>query len=368
MDFQYGNPHSNKESFLLVAFASCARRFCSCAFPCPAELLEEAQIVVEEQAQVVDAVAQHRQALHAHAEGITGVLLGIDTDRGEHIRMHHAAAQQLQPALAPAHVHIRAGLDEGEVGGAEQHFRIALEEQREEAQQVVLEIGQADVLRHVQSLDLMEHRAVGAIEVDAVDAAWADDADRRLALLHGADLHRAGMGAQQARTVERVEGVLHRPRRMRFGNIEGLEVVPVVLDFGALHAFEAHRIEDPLDAADGARHRMQGADFLAAAGQGDVDGFRGQLARQLGFVHRPRLAFQRRRQGLLDAVDLLAEGLALLRRHAAELLQQFGDAAFLAEQIDAQLFQHTRIGGAFDFGGGLAAQFFKISCHCLGNG
>src|SRR5689334_20995201 len=56
------------------------------------ELREEAQIVLEEQAQVVHAIAQHREAVDAHAEGIARVLLGIDAAGLEHLRMHHAAA------------------------------------------------------------------------------------------------------------------------------------------------------------------------------------------------------------------------------------------------------------------------------------
>src|SRR3546814_11448675 len=53
-------------------------------FPCSsrlAELLKKTQIVVEEQPQIVDAVAQHRHALHAHAERVAGIFFGIDTDQ-----------------------------------------------------------------------------------------------------------------------------------------------------------------------------------------------------------------------------------------------------------------------------------------------
>src|SRR2546422_4668819 len=44
------------------------------------QLLQEPDVVVEEQAQVVDPVAQHRQPVDAHAERISGVLLRIDAD------------------------------------------------------------------------------------------------------------------------------------------------------------------------------------------------------------------------------------------------------------------------------------------------
>src|ERR1039458_4161756 len=41
------------------------------------ELLEKAQITFVEQAQIVHAVAQHRQAFHAQTEGITNIFLSI---------------------------------------------------------------------------------------------------------------------------------------------------------------------------------------------------------------------------------------------------------------------------------------------------
>ena len=44
------------------------------------ELPQEANIVIEEQAQVVDAVLQHRQALNPHAEGEAAVFTGVYAD------------------------------------------------------------------------------------------------------------------------------------------------------------------------------------------------------------------------------------------------------------------------------------------------
>src|SRR3546814_11320130 len=45
------------------------------------KLPEEPHVVVEEAAQVVDAVAEHREALHAQAEGKAGVAFGIEIGR-----------------------------------------------------------------------------------------------------------------------------------------------------------------------------------------------------------------------------------------------------------------------------------------------
>src|SRR5690606_9215899 len=68
--------------------------------PPSGKLPEEPHIVLEEGAQVVDAVAQHREALHAQAEGEAGVALRIDAAVAQHVRVDHAATQDLQPAHA----------------------------------------------------------------------------------------------------------------------------------------------------------------------------------------------------------------------------------------------------------------------------
>src|ERR1041385_8827816 len=62
------------------------------------ELVQEAQVVFVEEADVVDAVAQHRHALHAHAEREAGVLLRVVADRFEHRGVDHAAAENFEPA------------------------------------------------------------------------------------------------------------------------------------------------------------------------------------------------------------------------------------------------------------------------------
>src|SRR5690606_12860628 len=86
------------------------------------KLTQEAEIVVEKQPNVVDAVAEHRDALDAHAEREARPPLRIVADVEQHLRMDHAGAQNLQPAFvaadaaagAVAHdaldVHLGAGL------------------------------------------------------------------------------------------------------------------------------------------------------------------------------------------------------------------------------------------------------------------
>ena len=66
------------------------------------ELPQEPQIALQEQPQVVDAVADHRHPLDAQAEREAGVSLGIDARRAQYVRVNQAGAAQLQPAVAPA--------------------------------------------------------------------------------------------------------------------------------------------------------------------------------------------------------------------------------------------------------------------------
>src|SRR5688572_28191560 len=107
---------------------------------------EEADVVLEEVADVADAVAEHREAVDAHAEGEARVARGVVAHALEHDRVHHAAAEDLEPARALAHaalgaapaadealdVHLGAGLDEGEVARAEARLHVGAEEPVEE--------------------------------------------------------------------------------------------------------------------------------------------------------------------------------------------------------------------------------------------
>src|SRR5690606_40513745 len=62
------------------------------------KLPQEAKVVLEEDPQIIDAVAQHGKPLQAGAKGVAGITLGIDADVAEDLWMHHAAAEHFQPA------------------------------------------------------------------------------------------------------------------------------------------------------------------------------------------------------------------------------------------------------------------------------
>ena len=133
------------------------------------ELLQEAHVVFEEQAQVLHAIAKHGEAFNTETEGITGVFGGVDAGVFEHLRVNHAAAQYFQPLdgtvfiAAPLDIHLGGRLSEREVRGAETNLKIVtLEEDAQEVHQHALEVGKTDFLAHIQAFHLVEHGAVGS--------------------------------------------------------------------------------------------------------------------------------------------------------------------------------------------------------------
>src|SRR2546423_5268779 len=265
------------------------------------ELGQEAQVAVEEQAQVADAVAQHRQAIDARAEGEADEALGIEPHVADDLRMDLARARHLEPpafqrAALEHDVDLGAGLGEREVAGAKAQREVGgLEEGLDEVEVHRLQVLEAHVVADPQALDLVEHRRVRGVAVDAVRAARGDDADvghgRRAGVLAGmgagvAQLHRRRVRAQGEPAAfgvlhVDVERVLHRSRGMVLGVVERGEAHPVGLDLGTVGHIEAHRREDLLDALHRARDRMHRAATALAAGQGDVERFGAQLGLEL---------------------------------------------------------------------------------------
>src|SRR5580658_10817310 len=78
------------------------------------------------------------------------------------------------------------------------------------------------------------------------------------------------MGAQQS-PVRKVERVVHRPRRVIGRNVERLEVVEVVLDFGAGGDLEARTAKEGLDAQARLGDGVQTATLFAAPWERHID-------------------------------------------------------------------------------------------------
>ena len=80
---------------------------------------------------------------------------------------------------------------------------------------------------------------------------------------------RSSIGWPSASVAVEIEGVVHRPRRMAFGDVERGEIVPVVLDLGPGRDREAeigedlgelvHHLADRMDAALARRRRPAGS-------------------------------------------------------------------------------------------------------------
>src|SRR5829696_6760175 len=68
------------------------------------ELPQEAQVALEEEPEIRDAVLDHRHPIRAEPESETGVLLRVVADLLEHGRVHHPGATRLEPAGALAHL------------------------------------------------------------------------------------------------------------------------------------------------------------------------------------------------------------------------------------------------------------------------
>ncbi|RMO19822.1 hypothetical protein ALQ47_05273 [Pseudomonas cichorii] len=171
-----------------------------------AKLRQEPQVVVEEQAQIIDAVTQHCQTLDTHAESKALELFRVDAGHAQHVRVDHSAAHDFQPAglladataLAAAHhafhIDFSGRLGEREERRTETHRQFFLEEHAQELFDGAFQIRKVDIAVDQQAFDLVEHRRVGDIRITAVYTTRADDADRRLLRLHGPHLHRRGVG------------------------------------------------------------------------------------------------------------------------------------------------------------------------------
>ena len=195
----------------------------------------------------------------------------------------------------------------------------------------------------------MEHRRVGLVRVAAIDAAGRDDAKWRLLLKHGADLHRARMGAEYrpraVRPLGEIEGVVILPRGMLRRNVERGEIVEVGLDVGAFGDGETHIGEDLGDLVCDLAHRVDAAlgERAFAHRQGDIGALTREPRAQRRAAKRLALGFQRLSDALFELIDRLPEALALFRRYAPERLHQLRDAALLAECRDAHLFERAKV-------------------------
>ena len=111
-----------------------------------------------------------------------------------------------------------------------------------------------------------------------------------------------------------VEGVAARPRRVRVGEVERVEVVAGELDLGALGDPEAEADEDVLDVAPRLGDQVQVAGRARRrAGQRHVDAVAGEARVELGPRERARARLDQRGERLARGVRARADRGALAR-------------------------------------------------------
>ncbi len=220
---------------------------------------------------------------------------------------------------------------------AEADSRILAENALCELRKSSLEIGKGNALVDRQALDLVEDRAVGCIDlIGAVDTAGCDHADRDASPLHLVDLNAGGLRAKQhvAIDVERILLVLCRVVRR---DVQGFEVVVVLLDLRSVDDFIPHADEDVLDLLKCHRIRMQMAALHFPCRERHIDGL-GRKTLVLQLLRDLRL---RRCKCLFDLCSRLVHHLADLRAvfrcHRLHPLQDLRELTLFTEHGDPDL-------------------------------
>src|ERR1017187_6901012 len=254
------------------------------------KLFQKPHVVFVEEADVVDAIAEHGDAFDAEAECPASPDGGIIADVLEHLRMHHAAAGDLQPVLAHlfhergGEINLVARLGVAEIMRSETDLYVAAHEFAEDKFDRALEVADGDALVHVKPLDLVEGRVVrGVGVVTAIHAAGHDDAYGRRLFLHDADLDGRSMSPQKRGTSSltpalspnrggntpsvgcNIEGILGIACRMVGGRVERVEAMILVLNLRPVGHGETNLAERADDVVGDLRERMQFAERAAAA-------------------------------------------------------------------------------------------------------
>src|SRR6185369_9385024 len=157
----------------------------NCIFFGLVELAQKAQVAVKEQAQIIDAIAQHGQSLETRAEGEANVALRIKSVIAYDSRMHLPCPRNLQPSSfqwpgLESHVDFCRRFGKRKERRPEPYLQIvAFKKAPQEIRVHPFKIGEADVLVDPQPLDLVEHGRVGGVRVHTVGAPRHDDLDGR---------------------------------------------------------------------------------------------------------------------------------------------------------------------------------------------
>ena len=242
-------------------------------------------------------------------------------------------------AAIALNIHLCARLGEREVVRTETDDRVLAVQLLCEQLKDALEVAHTDALVNDQTLDLMEQGRVGSVNsVRAVNAARRNDADRRLALFHRADLHRGCLGTQND-IVRDIEGVLRVARRMILRDVQRLEVVVVELDLRAFRDREAKTEENLLELVEDDVQRMLLANHDLVARKGNVNGLSSELFFERRLLEQLFLLVDDGLDLSANVVDELADNRALLRSNVLHTLEQSGQLALLTEELDTRFIE-----------------------------
>src|SRR5438552_425890 len=214
------------------------------------ELPQEADVVLEKDLDIVDAVLEHGETIDADAEGKATDFFRVVVDEAVDGGIDHAGAEEFDPGRAFAlrtgsatrgragspteragDIELYARLGEREIAGAEARFDAGAKKLFYEILDGAGEIAEGNVGVDGEAFDLVEGERMGGVGiVAAIDLAGYDDAHGRLLLLHGANLHGRSVGAKKERRRRafrqvQIEGVHVVADRMKLRDIKRLEIV-----------------------------------------------------------------------------------------------------------------------------------------------
>src|SRR5437016_12497708 len=260
------------------------------------ELPQEADVVLEKDLDIVDAVLEHGETIDADAEGKATDFFRVVVDEAVDGGIDHAGAEEFNPSCTFAlgtgsatsgragstaegagDFELDAWLRERKIAGAEARLDAGAEELFYEIFDGAGEIAEGNVGVNGEAFDLVEgERMRGVGIVAAIDLAGNDDANGRLLLFHGANLHGRSVGAKKERRRRafwqfQIEGVHVVADRMKLRDIQRLEIVVRRFDFGAFDDREADGEENVFDFLEDLADQVMGADGANDSGEREVD-------------------------------------------------------------------------------------------------
>ena len=165
--------------------------------------------------------------------------------------VNHTAAQDLQPVVAfpnhntigvaaTANVNLSRGFCKGEIAGTETDVHpITLKKIRQKGFQTAPEMAHGDAIFDDNPLNLMKHGGVGLVGIAAIGPARSQNPRRQRGPFQGMNLHARRMRAQQhgmamgIRLIH-IKGIMHLTRGMMGGEIQGAEIVFVILNIRSM--------------------------------------------------------------------------------------------------------------------------------------